>query len=95
MAKEKELIERNIELSTEFSRYIFEHPELETIIPLGAEILFLPDFDPELKNYNLELGKKLEVNGTKIFYVRITRLRPKVFSRIEEISLGENITGRT
>jgi len=28
MNKEKEMIERNIELSAEFSRYIFEHPEV-------------------------------------------------------------------
>jgi len=27
--REKEMIERNIELSAEFSRYLFEHPELE------------------------------------------------------------------
>ena len=47
--EEKKLIERNIELSTEFIRYLFEHPELEKEIPPGVEIVFLPDFDPELK----------------------------------------------
>jgi len=34
--KSKEMIERNIELSTEFSRYIFEHPEIEAKIPIDA-----------------------------------------------------------
>ena len=29
MNKEKRFVERNIELSAEFSRYIFEHPEIE------------------------------------------------------------------
>ena len=41
MSKEKEMIERNIELSAEFSRYIFEHPEIEEKIPLGAEIILV------------------------------------------------------
>jgi hypothetical protein len=39
----KKMIEKNIELSAEFSRFLFEHPELEEKIPLGAEIIFLPE----------------------------------------------------
>ncbi|WP_261341771.1 DUF5647 family protein [Candidatus Kuenenia stuttgartensis] len=35
----KEMIERNIELSAEFSRYLFEHPEVETKIPLDAKVV--------------------------------------------------------
>lgn len=48
MSKEKELIERNIEISAEFSRYLFEHPELEEKLPVGAEVILLPEFDREL-----------------------------------------------
>ena len=50
MTKEKEMIERNVELSAEFSRYLFEHPEIEENIPMEAEIILLPEFDQELKN---------------------------------------------
>jgi hypothetical protein len=53
MNKEREMIERNIELSTEFSRYLFEHPETEEIIPIDAEIIRLPKFDEELKEFKL------------------------------------------
>ncbi len=35
---EKEMVKKNIELSTEFSRYLFDHPELEEAIPPDAEI---------------------------------------------------------
>jgi len=66
MSKEKRLIERNIELSAEFSRYIFEHPEIEGKIPIDAEIILLPEFDEELKEFNLELGKKLEAEGSEL-----------------------------
>ncbi|MEK7296854.1 MAG: DUF5647 family protein [Planctomycetota bacterium] len=45
MDREKEMVERNIELSAEFSRYLFEHPEIEATIPIDAEIILLPEFD--------------------------------------------------
>lgn len=57
MSREKEMVERNIELSAEFSRYLFEHPEIEAKIPIDAEIILLPEFDQKLKEFNLELGK--------------------------------------
>ena len=87
MEEENEMVKRNIELSTELSRYLFEHPELEEKIPLGAEILLLPEFDPELRNFNLELGRKLEESGTGVAYIRIAKLRPKVLSCIEDVRM--------
>lgn len=84
---EKKMIEKNIELSAEFSRFLFEHPKFEEKIPLGTEIILLPEFDLELKKYNLELGKKLETTGVKVIYIKIERLKPKALSRIEGVSL--------
>ena len=84
---EKELIEKNIELSSEFSRYVFEHPEIEEQLPNGAEIVFIPEYDRELKEYNLSLAKDLEAAGTKVIYVRIESLRPKILSRLEGLEL--------
>ncbi len=87
MTEERTLIERNIELSAEFSRYLFEHPEVEEQLPLGAEVALLPEFDEEIKTYNLSLGKKVEAEGDRVIYVSIKRLRPKALSRIEGIEL--------
>ncbi len=87
MNKEKEMIERNIELSAEFSRYLFEHPELEKKIPIGAEIIFLPKFDQELKEYNFRLRKNIESEDGKVVYVTIMNMRPKLLSRIEKVEL--------
>ena len=84
---EKEIVKKNIELSTEFSRYLFDHTDLEEEIPPDAEVILLPEFDIELKDFNLELGRKLEASGTKVVYIKIERLRPKVLSRIEGVSL--------
>ena len=87
MNKEKEMIERNIELSAEFSRYLFEHPEIEEKIPVDAEIILLPEFDQELKEFNAQLGKNVENEGSKVFYILIKEVRPKTLSRIEKIEL--------
>jgi hypothetical protein len=87
MNKEKEMIERNIELSAEFSRYIFEHPEIEEKIPFDSEVILLPEYDRELKEFNLQLGKNIENEGEKVIYISIKEIRPKVFSRIEKIEL--------
>ena len=87
MSKEKEMIERNIELSAEFSRYVFEHPEIEEKIPFDTEVILLPEFDRELREFNLQLGKTMENEGEKVIYISIKEIRPKTFSRIEKIEL--------
>ena len=81
------MIERNIELSAEFSRYLFDHPDLEEIVPPDSEIVFLPEFDNDLKSFNLKLGKKLQKSGTPVVYIKIKKLRPKILSRIEGVSV--------
>jgi hypothetical protein len=48
---EKELVEKHIELSSEFSRYVFEHPEIEEKLASEAEIVFVPEYDEELREY--------------------------------------------
>ena len=87
MNNEKEMIERNIEISAEFSRYLFEHPELEEKLPIGAEVILLPEFDRELKEYNLKLGKIIESEQGEVVYVAIRNMRPKLLSRIDDVRL--------
>ena len=87
MNKEEKMIEKNIELSTEFSRYLFEHPEIEEKISSGEEIILLPEFDKELKEYNLKLGKEIETEGGKVIYLKINSIKPKTLSRLEKIEL--------
>ena len=87
MNKEAEMVERNIELSAEFSRYLFEHPEIEERIPVGAEIILLPEYDEDLKEFNLGIGRKMEAEGDQVVYVSIKQIRPKSLSRIEKIGL--------
>ena len=87
MIKEKRMVEQNIELSAEFSRYLFEHPEIEEKLSVDAEVVLLPEFDKELKEFNLQLGKNIEKEGGKVIYISIKEIRPKTLSRIEKIEL--------
>jgi len=83
----KELVERNIELSCEFSHYLFEHPELEGQLPVDAEVILIPTYDQELATYNRKLGRNVEREGGKVAYVTVKTLRPRRLSRIESLEL--------
>lgn len=85
---EQELFEKNLELSTEFSKYLLTHPELESRIPQGAQVVFLIESEPELSQKNLELAKKQHQEGQPIVLVRIKGLRPET-SRLIEPRLEE------
>jgi hypothetical protein len=88
MKANEEMTQKNIELSAEFSRYLFEHPELEAALPADAEVVFLPEADEQLSAYNQTMGREMEARGEKVVYVRLGRLRPKVMSRIESLAVG-------
>ena len=88
MKTNDEMTLKNIELSAEFSRYLFEHPEIEATLPVGAEVILLPELDSELSAYNQDMGRKMEARGEKVVYVRIGRLRPRALSRIESLAVG-------
>jgi len=87
----REMIRKNIELSAEFSRFLYDHPEFEEKIPLGTEIIFLPEFDLDLKEFNLRLGKELETSGNRVVYIKIEKLKARKLSRIEGVSLQPGI----
>lgn len=88
MKTNEEITQKNIELSAEFSRYLFEHPEVEAALPADAEVVLLPEMDSEHSAYNQTMGRDMEARGEKVVYVRLGRLRPKVMSRIESLAVG-------
>ena len=84
---EREFRDKNISLSIEFSKYIFEHPELEDKIPKGAQVVLLPDYDKQLSEYNLMIAEKQHEEGQPVVYVRIKKLLAPRLSRVEEAEL--------
>jgi len=73
---------KNSELSMEFSRYVLEHPEMEDILSEDKVVIFLPEFDPELKEFNVRMAKEIEAEGGKVLYIKVKQLSPKVVSRL-------------
>ena len=84
---ESELIEKNISLSIEFSKYIFENPGLEEKIPKGAQVVLLPEYDKELSDYNLMIAEKQREKGQPVVHVRIEKLLAPRLSRVSKAEL--------
>jgi len=89
--KDSELIEKNLELSFEFTRYLLSHPDMEKRIPKGAMVVLLPDYNEQLKRFNLRNSKRQKEEGQPVVYVRIKGLalgRPSrlVGTKIERVA---------
>lgn len=80
----KELFDKNLELASEFSRYVLANPKVADELPPDSEILFIVDSDPELTQYNLELAKGLKEKGKSVVFVHVKTLLPKEASRLVE-----------
>jgi hypothetical protein len=71
-----EIMERNIELSFEFSLYVMEHPDFAASIPKGAKVTLLPKDDPELSRINRETAESHRdaEPGIPLVFVEFERL---------------------
>lgn len=84
---EDEVVRRNVELQTEFMRYILEHPAILDRLPSDFRLVILPENDPDLRAYNLELLDKHPAKGKPVIFVRMRvgkrvdfkRQRPMVY----------------
>jgi hypothetical protein len=76
--KEKEIFSKNLILSTEFDRYILEHPDFAEKIPQNAQIVLLPEDDPELCRQNIAIAKAQREPEQRVVYVHIEKIIPQV-----------------
>ena len=75
MAKRKKvttsLVERNIALTNAMLRYLMDHPHLFDSLPDQFELVILPDDDPEIRLYNLELLDTYGSAGKPVVFARL------------------------
>lgn len=83
---EREIFEKNLILSTEFDRYVIEHPEFGEKLPNNAQIVLLPSNDPELCNINIEIAKKQKEAGQHVVYIHIGGIAPQM-SRLKDVNM--------
>ena len=79
---------KNSELSMEFSRYVLEHPEMDDTLMDDKVVIFLPEFDPELKEFNVKMAKEIEAEGGKVLFIKVKQLSPKITSRLVGVEVG-------
>lgn len=78
----QELFEKNLVLTTEFSRYVLEHPEVAKHIPKDSIVVILPEYDQELAEENLKIARARREKDQPMVLVRVKRLAPVRKSRL-------------
>jgi hypothetical protein len=69
---QQEQFKKNNDLFKLFMEQVLAFPELSQDIPENAEVIFLPEHDPELCQANLQLAKQSKAEGKEVIYVKIS-----------------------
>jgi len=85
--KPDEMSQKNLDLFHEFMMYALEEPEILDRIPKGAQLVILPEDDPELCQRNLKIISKRKEKGQTVVTVRMQTPK-RVVPKIEVSSLG-------
>jgi hypothetical protein len=78
----QELFEKNLVLTTEFNRYVLEHPDVAERIPKNAVVVILPEYDKELPAKNLKIATARKENDQPMLLVKVKKLAPEMKSRL-------------
>lgn len=81
---DKELFEKNLEISNEFSKYVLNRPEIEDKIPPEALVVFIVENDPELSQCNIEMARRRREPNQPVVFVKIKGIRPAEETRLIE-----------
>ena len=82
---------RNSELSVEFSKYVLEHPEVDDLLTEDTVVVFLTEFDAELRDFNLKVAREIESDGGKVLFVKVKQMAREVSSRLIGVEIGGEI----
>jgi hypothetical protein len=87
----EEFFARNSELSIELSKLVLDNPQMDDILTEEAVVVFLPDFDPELREFNLSMGREIESEGHKVLYVMVRQMAPEIPSRLIGVEFRQSV----
>jgi hypothetical protein len=66
-----EIAKRNLAMTGEVMRYLMENPKVFESLPDNFELVILPEDDPEIRIYNLDLLDKYGSEGKPIVFARL------------------------
>ncbi len=74
---------RQMELTAEFGKYVFDHPEMDECLADSPYVYFHVEGETEFNQYSRELAERQQrENGVAIVVVRIKGLAPPQGSRL-------------
>jgi len=78
-----EFAQKQLELTAEFGKYTFDHPEVDDLLPPESYVYFEVAGEEEFNRYSRELAQnQLRRHGLPIVCVRIKGLAPPQGSRL-------------
>lgn len=81
----REFTQKQFELTAEFGKLVFEHPEVDERVPDGAYVYFEIAGEPEFNRYSRELAERhRSEEGVSVVLVRVKGLAPPQGSRLIE-----------
>lgn len=69
--KPRHVVERNIALLGNLTKYLLAEPQVFNLLPDNFELVILPDDDPAVRLYNLELLDTYGSEGKPVVFVRM------------------------
>jgi hypothetical protein len=80
--KPSDVVEKNLRLTGEIMRYLLNNPQVFDSLPDNFELVVLPDDDPDIRLYNLDLLDRHGSEGKPIVFARIRSKRTHVSDSI-------------
>ena len=77
-----QFVQRQMELTGEFAKYLLDHPEIDEHIPDGAYLFFEIEGETEFNRYGQQLAERRRQEGFPVVVVRCKGLHPVQGSRL-------------
>ena len=77
------IVERNVSLTGKIIQFLMDNPQVFNSLPDNFELVILPDDDPEIRQFNLELIDKYESEGKPIVFARVKIHQEKLKSQVQ------------
>jgi hypothetical protein len=80
------MVEKNLDLTFEFEKYVLDHPHLADRIPRNAVVSVRLEGDERFNRWSRRLAETQRKGRQLVFCITIGKMRP-VRSRIEELRI--------
>lgn len=77
------IVNRNIVLLDALMRYLIAEPRIFSALPDNFELVILPEDDPEIRLYNLDLLDRLGAEGKPVVLARLKSVRHLDLKRVK------------